>query len=89
MATADELTSELKIEITGIDLADEDVLRSVFARIVRDRTDIKAVDLVCSERRESGHLEYGMYMHYRGEEDRGITIGVVQRAPGEITEFHS
>lgn len=89
MATADELTSELKIEITGIDLADEDVLRSVFARIVRDRADIKAVDLVCSERRESGHLEYGMYMHYRGEEDRGITIGVVQRGVGHVVEFHS
>lgn len=89
MATADELTSELKIDITGIDLADEEVLRAVLMRCVRDRAEIKSVDLVCSERRESGHLEYGMYMTYRGEEDRGITIGVVQREAGAIVEFHS
>lgn len=89
MATADELTSELKIEITGIDLADEAVLRAVFSRVVRERHDVKRVELVCSERRESGHLEYSMYMAYRGERDHGIVVGVVQRGPGEVVEFHS
>lgn len=74
---------------------DDGMLEAVFKRCARLAQECKLIDIYPMERipadapayRHPGFLEWHLRVHFRSGTE--MTIGCVQRQPGEPVEFHS
>lgn len=81
----------MNVTICSADLVVDDkesvaLLQAVLARILSHRN-VKAATVYCSGREKSGWCEHIMRLEY--EDGGGMTIGAIQRQPGNTFEFHS
>ena len=76
----------MNVTIQGLELAEDGLLRDSLRRVKRFETAVDAA-IIVSPRNPSGFIQYLLYISYAG--GGSITIGAIQRAEGDATEFHS
>lgn len=93
MADADDILSELQINIKGIGLVRDSVpmtmmLLDVVQRAASYTSNAKQITITVQEPERDGSFMWMMHVEYVGD-NGGIHIGCLRREPSATTEYHS